>query len=139
MLERAAQLTLAVIDVDNRVAVLQALRNTTDEPLGALRRSVDSNQTEWTLGSRHDDDDDDVKCVGKTKKKQQLITATSRGVLFRKADCAATLPHTRQHPLLRVAKVYTSSAFSTVPPLEARSRNTTRIAIRLSRFPLFVE
>lgn len=66
----SGQLTLTVIDVDNRVAVLQAFRNTTDEPLGALRRSVDSNQTEWTLGSRHDDD---VKCVGKTKKKGAAI------------------------------------------------------------------
>jgi hypothetical protein len=46
-------LTLAVVDVDDRVSVAQCLGDAADEPLRALGRSVDCDEVERTLGSRH--------------------------------------------------------------------------------------
>jgi len=40
--------------VNDRVAVLERLDEAADEALGALGGSVDGNETERTLGSRHD-------------------------------------------------------------------------------------
>lgn len=50
---RTGVLTVAVVDVDNLVAVLEDVGDTADETLGALGGSVDSHETEGTLGSRH--------------------------------------------------------------------------------------
>lgn len=47
--------TVAIVDMQNRIAVLEILGNAADQTLGALRRSVDGDQTEWALGSRHGD------------------------------------------------------------------------------------
>lgn len=46
-------LTVAVVDVDDLVAVLEDIGDTADEALSALRGGVDSHETEGTLGSRH--------------------------------------------------------------------------------------
>lgn len=45
-------LTVAVVDVEDSVAVAERLRNATDEALGALGRSVNGDETEGALG-RH--------------------------------------------------------------------------------------
>lgn len=103
-------LTLAVIDVENSVAVLQAVRKTADETLSALGRSVDSNQAEGTLGSRHGEN---VKC--RTKNPESSPVATSRGFYsFRQPepDCVATFPHI---PLLWVDCPSTSAFPSSQP------------------------
>lgn len=46
-------LTLAVVDVDDSVPVTQSLGDAANKALGALGRSVDCDEVERTLGSRH--------------------------------------------------------------------------------------
>lgn len=81
----ACVLTVAVIHVDNSVLVLQSLRNTANEALRALGRSVDGDKTEWALGSRHDD----VKC-----KERKIIesVATSWGFYFTRPIASPPFP-----------------------------------------------
>lgn len=55
-------LTLAVVNMDESVALAQCLRDNPNEPLGPIRYSVDGDETKGTLRRRHGDDDDDANC-----------------------------------------------------------------------------
>lgn len=68
-------LTLAVVDVDDGILILQRLGNTADETLCAFGGGVDGDEVEGTLGSRHFDIDVEAKQY------QSARNATSRGLL----------------------------------------------------------
>lgn len=74
-------LTLAVVDVDDRVSVAQRLGDAADETLRALGRSVDCDEVERTLGSRH--------CE---IQRLEVENCDNRGVLFR-ASSHSPRPH----------------------------------------------
>lgn len=58
------KLTLAVVNMDDCIPVLQCLGNTTNETLRAFRGCVDGNKVKRALGSRHIDVDAEKVSIG---------------------------------------------------------------------------